>query len=213
MSSILFLIVSLVVVCASVSADVKNSMTFNSSEPAHGMRAGITVDNDEQIKGVEVSSGTCSYSNSCTVSGYEGACVSISSGCCSSGVVTSNLCPGSSDIKCCTQSKCTTPSGSGTCMQTSLCSSKGGKSVAGYCSGPSDLQCCVTGSSSGQYGLDISSTMSTSAASCFTSSGYSFAVPRGYQSVGQVDTQVCTSIINAYNAGFKVRDAYLFPCS
>ena len=154
---------------------------------------------------------SCSYEATCTVSGYEGVCVSISAGCCS-GTVTSNLCPGSSDIKCCTQSACSTPSGSGTCMQTSQCSSKGGKSVAGYCTGPSDLQCCVTGSSSAQYGADISSTMSSSAASCFKSDGKTFVIPRGYKSTGAVDTQVCTTLNSAYNAGIPTRDTYLFPC-
>ncbi len=63
-----------------------------------------------------------------------------------------------------------------------------------------------------QYGLDVSTTISSSSASCFVGAGYSFAVPRGYRSSGSVDTQVCTSIIAAYNAGFKSRDAYLFPC-
>lgn len=161
-----------------------------------------------------VSSGlqaSCSYQATCTVSGYEGACVSISAGCCS-GKTTSNLCPGSSDIKCCTQASCSTPSGSGTCMQTSLCSSQGGSSVPGYCVGPSDLQCCVKGSSSGQYGVDVSTTISSSSASCFSSSGMSFVIPRGYKSTGNVDTQVCTSIKSAYNAGIKTRDTYLFPC-
>lgn len=66
-------------------------------------------------------------------------CVSISAGCCS-GTVTSNLCPGSSDIKCCTNNPCSTPSGSGTCKQTSACS---GTSVPGYCTGPSDLQVLI----------------------------------------------------------------------
>ena len=157
--------------------------------------------------------GICSYSDTCNVGGYEGACVSISAGCCSGGVVTSNLCPGSSDIKCCTQPKCSTPSGSGTCMQTSLCSSKGGKSVSGYCAGPSDLQCCVTGgSSTATYGVDVSTTITTSAASCFKSSGISYVVPRGYMSIGAVDTQVCTSLSNAQSAGITTRDVYLFPC-
>lgn len=85
----------------------------------------------------------CSYS-ACSAGGVSGVCVSISAGCCS-GTVTSNLCPGSSDIKCCTNNHCSTSAGSGTCMQTSLCSSQGGKSIAGYCTGPSDLQCCVKG--------------------------------------------------------------------
>jgi len=92
--------------------------------------------------------GSCSYSATCSAGGVSGVCVSISAGCCS-GTVTSNLCPGSDDIKCCTNSKCSTPSGSGTCMQTSLSSSKGGKSVSGYCTGPTDLQCCVTGGGGG----------------------------------------------------------------
>ena len=93
---------------------------------------------------------SCSYSATCTASGVKGVCLSISSGCCSGGVVTSNLCPGSSDIRCCTDHPCKTSSGqSGSCMQTSLCSSKGKTSVAGYCTGPSDVQCCVGGSSGG----------------------------------------------------------------
>ena len=156
--------------------------------------------------------GLCSYSATCTVSGYEGACVSVSAGCCSSGVVTSNLCPGSSDIRCCTQNKCSTPSGSGTCMQTSLCSSKGGKSYSGYCSGPSDLQCCVTGSTSGQYGVDVSEVISSSSASCFKNAGLHFVIPRGYRSTGSVDPNVCTSLKAASSAGISVRDVYLFPC-
>eukprot|EP01040_Poterioochromonas_malhamensis_P016180 gene16180-18299_t len=83
----------------------------------------------------------CSYQATCSVGGIEGVCVSISAGCCN-GAVTSGLCPGSSDIKCCTSNSCSTPQGSGTCKQKSACS---GTAVAGYCSGPSDLQCCVGG--------------------------------------------------------------------
>jgi hypothetical protein len=55
--------------------------------------------------------------------------------------VTSGLCSGSSDIKCCTSPTCTTPVGQGSCVQTSAC---GGQSYAGYCTGPADLQCCVS---------------------------------------------------------------------
>ena len=88
-----------------------------------------------------------------SVSGITGVCVSISAGCCS-GTVTSGLCPGSSDIKCCTNNKCSTPQGSGTCKQTSACS---GTSVPGYCSGPSDLQCCVSGGSSCTLGSSLAS--------------------------------------------------------
>lgn len=84
---------------------------------------------------------SCGYSATCTAAGVSGVCVSISAGCCSGGTTTANLCPGSSDVKCCTKRACSTPSGSGTCLATSACS---GKSVAGYCTGPSNLQCCVT---------------------------------------------------------------------
>lgn len=80
--------------------------------------------------------------------GIEGVCVSVSAGCCS-GTLTSGLCPGSSDIRCCTNNKCSTPQGSGVCKQKSACS---GTSVSGYCSGPSDLQCCVSGSSGCKLG-------------------------------------------------------------
>jgi hypothetical protein len=158
-------------------------------------------------------SSSCSYEATCTVNGYDGACVSISSGCCSTGVTTSGLCPGSSDIKCCTQNQCATPAGSGTCMQTSLCSSKGGASVSGYCTGPSDVQCCVTGGTATvEYGVDVCVTITSSVASCLKSSGITFVIPRGYRSTGSIDTQVCTSLINAYNGGIKTRDVYIFPC-
>jgi len=70
----------------------------------------------------------------------------------------------------------------------------------------------VTGSTSGSYGVDVSTTITTSAASCFKSSGISYVVPRGYKSTGAVDTQVCSSLKNAQSAGIATRDVYLFPC-
>jgi len=173
----------------------------SAQEEPYGLRAG------------NVSLGSCSYSATCSVSGIEGVCVSISAGCCS-GTATANLCPGSSDIKCCTNNKCSTPYGSGTCKQTSKCS---GKSYSGYCTGPSDLQCCVGTTpdptpTSSTLGVDVSSTITTSAASCFHSAGVSFVIPRGFKSTGSVDTNVCTSIKNAASAGIKTRDTYMFPC-
>jgi hypothetical protein len=84
-------------------------------------------------------SSTCSYSATCSVGGIEGVCVSISDGCCG-GTITSGLCPGSSDVKCCTSNACSTPSGNGICLQTSSCS---GSSLPGYCTGPSEIQCCI----------------------------------------------------------------------
>lgn len=85
--------------------------------------------------------------------GVTGVCVSIGGGCCS-GAVTSGLCPGSSDIKCCTDNPCSTPQGSGTCKQTSACS---GTHVSGYCSGPSDVQCCIGGGGGCTLGSSLSS--------------------------------------------------------
>jgi hypothetical protein len=78
-----------------------------------------------------------------------------------------------------------------------------GTSVPGYCAGPYDLQCCISGTPSTDItiGYDFSSTLSSSSASCLKSSGAGYVIPRGYQSNCKVDTQVCTSIKNAYSAG------------
>lgn len=62
------------------------------------------------------------------------------------------------------------------------------------------------------WGVDVSVTITPDAATCLKNSGISYAVPRGYRSIGEVDTQVCTSLNNAYNAKIEVRDVYLFPC-
>lgn len=71
-----------------------------------------------------------------------GACVSASGGCCPGGSLTHGLCPGSSDIQCCTNAQCSTPQGAGVCKPASACS---GSKVPGYCAGPSDLECCLGG--------------------------------------------------------------------
>jgi GH25 family lysozyme M1 (1,4-beta-N-acetylmuramidase) len=105
-------------------------------------------------------------------------------------------------------------------MQTSVCKSQGGTSVSGACTGPSDLQCCIGGndnddggSGSAEYGVDISTTQSTSTMSCFKSNGFgSYIIPRGYKSSGYVDSNVCTNLNNAKSAGIPVRDVYMFPC-
>lgn len=174
-----------------------------------GMRAGDLDLFLEKVKEKTDLLGSCSYTDACTANSIEGICVSKSSGCCS-GTLSTGLCPGSSDIQCCTKPSCSTPYGTGTCMQTSACS---GKSYSGYCTGPSDLQCCVSGTpTSSTQGVDISASLSSSSASCFASSGISFVIPRGFKSTGSVDTAVCTSLNSAYNAGIKTRDSYMFPC-
>uniref|UniRef100_A0A6B2LI18 lysozyme n=1 Tax=Arcella intermedia TaxID=1963864 RepID=A0A6B2LI18_9EUKA len=67
-------------------------------------------------------------------------------------------------------------------------------------------------SSSATTGVDVSQLVSTSAWSCLASSGYSFAIVRGYRSGGSVDPNVATNIQNARSAGFSYVDVYLFPC-
>lgn len=192
---------SLVLVCLFVVIAVATA----GAPAARGLKAGNHSDSASNL-------GSCSYQDTCKVSGIEGVCVSISAHCCS-GTATAGLCPGDSDIQCCTNNPCSTPSGSGTCMQTSACS---GTSVAGYCTGPSDVQCCVEdippSPTSGENGIDVCDPVSASTADCFVSGGNSFIVPRGYHSTGNVDTSVCTTIINAANAGIKTRDTYMFPC-
>lgn len=207
----------------SVIAIVASEQFYNESfvEDFKGMSAGYL---NEYSRDFEYSNNTeygaeltqsCSADyttyGSCTSGGYEGFCGSVSNGCCSSGTTTSNLCTGTSDIKCCTQSSCSASAGSGTCMQTSLCSTKGGTSYSGYCVGPSDLQCCVTTTTATTYGIDVSDVVSSTAASCFVST-YKFIIPRGYRSSGSVDPNICTSLKNAYTAGISVRDLYMFPC-
>mmetsp|Transcript_11935 Transcript_11935/g.14442 ORF Transcript_11935/g.14442 Transcript_11935/m.14442 type:complete len:338 (+) Transcript_11935:27-1040(+) len=169
--------------------------------------------------------GTCSYSSTCTASGVEGVCVSESDGCCSGGTFTSGLCSGSNDIMCCTNPTCSTPYGTGTCQTTSSCS---GDDYSGYCAGPTDMQCCVGGSdvnddtgddrsddsspSGTVYGVDVSSTVSTSTASCLKSDGVSLIIPRAFHSTGTVDTSSCSTLKNAKTEGIAYRDVYMFPC-
>jgi hypothetical protein len=128
-----------------------------------------------------------------------------------SGTSVPGYCDGGSDNQCCVPGPpCSTPSGSGACLPTAQCP---GTSVPGYCAGSSDIQCCVAAvPTGGDYGIDVSSTISSSSASCFASSGISFVIPRGFMSTGAVDTRVCDSLNAAAGAGIKTRDTYLFPC-
>jgi hypothetical protein len=160
---------------------------------------------------------SCSYEATCNVGDFEGACVSVSAGCCPTGIVSSGVCSGStsSDIQCCTQSQCSTSYGSGTCLQTSMCKTKGGHSFTGVCTGPSDLQCCVQDPDfpeGGHYGVDVSVPISASVASCFKENNIECIVPRAYRSIGEVDPNACPTLVNAAKAGIPRRDVYFFPC-
>lgn len=59
-------------------------------------------------------------------------------------------------------------------------------------------------------GVDVSQL--TNVFSCLHSSGYTFAIVRGYQSSGNVDPNVVTNIKNARAGGMSDVDVYLFPC-
>ena len=61
-------------------------------------------------------------------------------------------------------------------------------------------------------GVDYSTAMSTSTQSCFVSSGYKFAIPRCFRSLGSTDPNCKSNIANAHSAGMSRVDAYFFPC-
>jgi hypothetical protein len=61
-------------------------------------------------------------------------------------------------------------------------------------------------------GVDVSQLTSTSSYQCLVSNGYSFAVPRVYQSSGKCDPNGKQNINNARSAGVKYVDGYIFPC-
>lgn len=172
-----------------------------------GFRAGIVPINEAILKKTP---SLRSGAGACTTPYGSGACVDT--GDCT-GTHYAGYCPGAANIQCCVGgSSCTTPSGSGTCVDTSVCD---GNPVPGYCPGSSSIQCCISGGGGGgggPYGIDISSSLSPSAASCMVNSNFGGLIsPRGYQSLGNVDPLVCSSLQNAKAAGFKTRDVYIFP--
>jgi len=61
-------------------------------------------------------------------------------------------------------------------------------------------------------GIDISSLFSSSDYSCAHSNGYSFAIPRAYESGGKPDPNACSTIKNAHAGGIQFVDVYIFPC-
>eukprot|EP01133_Synstelium_polycarpum_P004256 gene4256-4966_t len=62
------------------------------------------------------------------------------------------------------------------------------------------------------YGVDISSVSDIPDFTCLKSSGYDFAIVRGYESIGQVDTNGPHSVYNARDGGMADVDIYIFPC-
>jgi GH25 family lysozyme M1 (1,4-beta-N-acetylmuramidase) len=64
---------------------------------------------------------------------------------------------------------------------------------------------------SGVYGVDVSQAVSQSAFQCMASSGTSFVIVRGWQSICRVDPNVVQTVKNAWAGGMKHVDIYLFP--
>ncbi len=60
-------------------------------------------------------------------------------------------------------------------------------------------------------GVDVSQLFTTATYQCMKSSGYTFAILRGYCSYGGVDHNVVQGLRNAKAAGL-ITDIYMFPC-
>jgi len=61
------------------------------------------------------------------------------------------------------------------------------------------------------YGVDFTDVLTGTEIECLQASGLSFVIPRGYRSVGVVDTNFVASLITAQTAGMS-GSVYLFPC-
>ena len=64
----------------------------------------------------------------------------------------------------------------------------------------------------GTRGVDVSSSIASSAFSCLRQQGYEFVTVRAYRSNGKSDKEATTTIRNAISAGFDNADVYMFPC-
>eukprot|EP00933_Yihiella_yeosuensis_P045095 TRINITY_DN4040_c0_g2_i1.p1 TRINITY_DN4040_c0_g2~~TRINITY_DN4040_c0_g2_i1.p1 ORF type:complete len:257 (-),score=8.12 TRINITY_DN4040_c0_g2_i1:168-938(-) len=64
----------------------------------------------------------------------------------------------------------------------------------------------------GVHGVDYSQGFSSTTLKCIRGKGYKFAIPRGYRSSGSIDPNVVNNVKNAWSAGFKNVDVYIFPC-
>jgi len=67
-------------------------------------------------------------------------------------------------------------------------------------------------SSSATTGVDVSQAVTPGSWTCLKGQGVSFAIVRGYQSVGRLDPNARSNIANARAAGIAYVDAYIFPC-
>jgi len=60
-------------------------------------------------------------------------------------------------------------------------------------------------------GVDVSSTVLVDAFQCLAANGYSFAIIRCYESIGQPDSVCPHTIYNAWDGGMQHVDVYMFP--
>eukprot|EP00823_Brevimastigomonas_motovehiculus_P009022 TRINITY_DN866_c0_g1_i1.p1 TRINITY_DN866_c0_g1~~TRINITY_DN866_c0_g1_i1.p1 ORF type:complete len:229 (-),score=6.79 TRINITY_DN866_c0_g1_i1:243-929(-) len=61
-------------------------------------------------------------------------------------------------------------------------------------------------------GVDMSTLVSVDKFECLLRNGFSFAIPRGFCSLGDLDSNVAQTVKNAHQAGVKNIDVYLYPC-
>eukprot|EP01091_Cochliopodium_minus_P000511 TRINITY_DN10467_c0_g1_i1.p1 TRINITY_DN10467_c0_g1~~TRINITY_DN10467_c0_g1_i1.p1 ORF type:complete len:232 (+),score=52.02 TRINITY_DN10467_c0_g1_i1:36-698(+) len=62
------------------------------------------------------------------------------------------------------------------------------------------------------YGVDVSTYVTQTGFSCLVSKNLTFTIVRGYESVGQVDSNVVPTVANAWAGGMSHVDVYMFPC-
>lgn len=71
---------------------------------------------------------------------------------------------------------------------------------------------CAVAAVEATLGVDVSQLTSASAFRCLVNNGYHFAVARGFQSTGNVDPNVLSTLANAWDGGMSDVDVYMFPC-
>jgi len=61
-------------------------------------------------------------------------------------------------------------------------------------------------------GIDVSTSVSRDEFVCLKENGYNLVVVRAYRSFGIPDRKADQTLRNAWSAGFRYIDVYLFPC-
>ena len=61
-------------------------------------------------------------------------------------------------------------------------------------------------------GVDYSTLFSKDQCECLLEAGYSYVIPRGFQSTGRLDSNIKANLKNAKEGGINSVDLYMFPC-